>query len=404
MRLLVVSQYFWPENFRINDLVAALVARGHEVTVLTGKPNYPSGTVDADFAREPERFSTYAGCRVVRVPMLARGRGNIRLLLNYLSFAVSASLLGPIRMRGAAFDAIFVFQASPVTVGIPAAVLRRIKRAPMAMWILDLWPESLSAVGVLKPGRAMDMVGALVRWIYHRCDLILVQSRQFMQPVLDNLCQPVPVRYFPSWSDNAGAPEDAEPAPEVGPDANRFTVMFAGNIGEAQDFPAILDAAELLRAEPVRWMIVGDGRKADWVREEIARRGLSESAFLLGRHPLERMPSFYRSADALLASLKHDPVMAMTIPGKVQSYMAAGIPILAMLDGEGGDAVAASEAGYVAPSGDAGALAEAVRRLAATSAEERRDMGRRGRDYAAEHFDRETLIGRLEAWLNEIKR
>ena len=403
MRLLIVSQYFWPENFRINDLVAELVSRGHEVTVLTGKPNYPSGAFDPEFLRNPRKFSAYAGSKVVRVPMMARGQGNLKLMLNYLSFAASASILGPFRLRGMEFDAIFVFQASPVTVGIPAAVLRRVKRAPVAMWILDLWPESLTAVGVLKPGRALNLVGSLVRWIYSQCDLLLVQSRRFIAPVSENLRRETPVCYFPSWSDNTGSPGLAEPAAEVVPDPARFTVMFAGNIGEAQDFPAILEAADLLRDEPVRWLIVGDGRKAAWVGEEIERRGLNGSVSLLGRHPLERMPSFYKCADALLVSLRADPVMAMTIPGKVQSYMAAGVPILAMLDGEGGEAVEVSQAGLVVRSGDAAALAQAVKTMAGAGDSERKEMGLRGRTYAAEHFDRAMLISRLETWLADLK-
>ena len=163
MRLLVVSQYFWPENFRVNDLVSALRARGHEVTVLTGLPNYPEGSVFPAFLRDPGAYESFEGAAIVRVPIVARGRGSPRLALNYLSFAVAASVLGPWRLRGRAFDAIFVFQASPVTAALPALVLRRLRGAPVLMWILDLWPETLAAVGVVRSPRLLASVGTHTR-------------------------------------------------------------------------------------------------------------------------------------------------------------------------------------------------------------------------------------------------
>ena len=151
MKLLIISQYFWPENFKINDLVGELVARGHEVTVLTGQPNYPEGKIFADFLKSPEKFANYNGARIIRVPLVARGNGRVRLVLNFLSFAIVAALLGPIKLRDAAFDCIFVFEPSPITVGIPAIVVRRLRGVPMAFWVQDLWPETLQAIGVVTP-------------------------------------------------------------------------------------------------------------------------------------------------------------------------------------------------------------------------------------------------------------
>ncbi len=171
MRLLVVSQYFWPENFRINDLVDELVRRGHEVLVLTGAPNYPDGKVFPEFKEHPRRFNAFHGAQVVRVPLLARGRGRARLLLNFLSFAISASLLGAWKLRGRKFDAIFAYQVSPITVGIPAALLRALKQAPLAFWVLDLWPETLQAIGVVRSRALLSAIGKLVTFIYRRCDL-----------------------------------------------------------------------------------------------------------------------------------------------------------------------------------------------------------------------------------------
>lgn len=405
MRLLIVSQYFWPESFRVNDLVAELVARGHQVTVLTGEPNYPDGHMFPQYRRDPTQFANYGGAPILRVPVIARGKGSVRLVINYLSFVVSGLVLGPWRLRGRAFDAIFVFQTSPITSAIPALLLRRIKKAPLLMWVLDLWPETLAAVGVVRSPRVLKWVGRLVSFIYRRCDRVLVQSRAFVSNIQQYSGDTTRIRYFPNWAEPIfeGPLADVAPAPEVAPYSATFNVVFAGNIGDAQDFPAILDAAGALRDEPnVRWLIVGDGRAADWVRSEIARRGLEHSVIMLGRHAIERMPSFFRAASALLVSLKRDPIFAMTIPGKVQSYLATGLPIVAMLDGEGASVIEQAGAGVVCAAGAGHALAECVRLLMSLPASERAAMGERGRRYCAREFSRAGLVSSLENWASEL--
>ncbi|HEU4775338.1 MAG TPA: glycosyltransferase family 4 protein [Telluria sp.] len=400
MRVLVVSQYFWPENFRINDMVAELVERGHEVTVLTGYPNYPSGALFPDFVADRSAFDWYAGARIVRVPLLARGQGSVRLLLNYCSFAVSATVLGLWKLRGRPYDVIFCYQLSPITVGVPAAAMRAVKRAPLLMWVLDLWPETLQAIGVVKSPKALAAVGALVRFVYRRCDLILAQSRSFMPLIRARAGGAARVAYFPSWAEALFQAPAPAPAPEVPAAPGVFSVMFAGNVGDAQDFPAILDAAELLKDDAgIRWLIVGDGRRSDWVAEQVRARGLEQRVLLLGRYPVERMASFFRHADALLLSLKDEPIFAMTIPGKLQSYLAAGQPVIAMLNGEGADVVARAGAGLTCAAGDHRGLADAVLRMAALSAQERAIMGANGLQASAAEFNRATLISDLERWM-----
>ncbi len=403
MRILVVSQYFWPENFRINDLVTEWCRRGHDVTVLTGYPNYPSGKIFPEFCENPHEFACYSGAKVVRVPLFARGNGAVRLLLNYVSFAVSASLLGTWRLRGKIFDVIFVPQLSPVTVGLPSAFLRRVKRVPQVFWVLDLWPETLEAVGVVRSSRMLKVVGRLVSFIYNRCDLVLAQSRSFI-PAIKKYSKPeVRVEYFPSWSDMTFDFSSVEPAVEVCAGEQYFNVMFAGNVGDAQDFPAILDAAQILKDQKnIRWLIVGDGRAADWVRSEVASRGLADCFIMLGQYPIERMPSFYIHANALLVSLKDTPIFAMTIPGKLQSYLASGIPVLAMLNGEGGEVVSRSRSGLSCPAGDGKALAKAVRSLASMSTVELTEMGARGLELSHAAFDRDVLITKLLAWFEDL--
>jgi colanic acid biosynthesis glycosyl transferase WcaI len=404
MRILVVSQYFWPENFRVNEMVAYLASSGHDVTVLTGKPNYPDGVINSDFRASPEKFSNYRGARVVRVPMLARGHNKIQLAINYLSFALSGCTFGTARLAGQTFDVIFVCQLSPATAALPAVLQRRLKGAPLAMWVLDLWPESLSAVGGLSSKRGLDLIGKMVAFIYRRCDRIFVQSRSFVASVAARSGRDDNIMYFPAWAEVVfeGTGEAVELAPELALYGDTFNVMFAGNIGEAQDMPTVLAAAAILRHHAIRWLIVGDGRAAESVRAAIASENLGGTVFMLGRHPETRMPSFFVGADALLVCLKDDPIFAMTIPGKLQNYMRSGKPILAMLSGEGANVVSAAEAGVVTRPGDAVALADAVLRLASASAEERARMAENGRAYCQQEFDRATLFARLDGWLEDM--
>lgn len=405
MHLLVISQYFWPENFRINDLVADFVQRGHQVTVLTGVPNYPEGVVFDEYRKTPAEFDAFAGASVVRVPMLVRGRGSVRLMLNYASFALSASLWGAWRLRKLRCDAILVYEPSPVTVGIPGVVLRHLKRAPMAFWVLDLWPETLKAVGILRSIVGLQLVGRMVQWIYRRCDLILAQSKSFVPQIRRFVDDSQWIEYFPSWAESLFAHSGAlVPAVEVGTVPGSFTVMFAGNIGEAQDFPSILEAAERLKGSHphIRWVVLGDGRMKAWVDQEIAARQLAHCIHMLGRFPVERMPSFFLRADALLVSLKKEPIFAMTIPGKLQSYLAAGRPIVAMLDGEGADLLNDAGAGLTCPAGDATGLANAVVRLSEMNEVERAEMGRKGLALYEQEFERSILLGRLESWMLQM--
>ena len=402
MRLLVVTQYFWPENFRINELVSELVRRGHQVTVLTGVPNYPDGHVFPAFKSDASRFSRCAGASVHRVPMLTRGTGGLRLLLNYLSFAISASTVGVWKLRGQKYDAIFAYEPSPITVGLPAVALRFTKNAPLLFWVQDLWPETLQAVGAVKSALVLSAVGKLVSFIYKRCDVILAQSKSFTPQIFKYASAESRVLFFPNWSEETNTSDEVNLAPEVPSALGCFSVMFAGNIGDAQDFPAILAAAECLKGHAIRWLIVGDGRMAPWVAEEIKKRGLQDQMLMLGRFPSERMPSFFKHADALLVSLKNEPIFSMTIPSKLQTYLSAGIPVLAMMNGEGSNVVLESGSGITCGAGDHEGLAMAVLQLSQATPEERLEMGRKGRELSQREFDRDTLISRLEGWMGEL--
>ncbi|MEA1988252.1 MAG: glycosyltransferase family 4 protein, partial [Pseudomonadota bacterium] len=386
-------------------LVDELVNRGHEVTILTGKPNYPSGELFTEFKESPEKFTEYRGCRVVRVPITMRGQGSGRkLVTNYLSYVLSASLIGYWKLRKEEFDVSFVYEPSPVTVCLPAIFFKKMKGVPVVFWVLDLWPETLEAVGVVKSPKILGWVGKLVRFIYNRCDLVLGQSQAFHAGIAKYCDDETKIKYFPSWSEAVFSGNNISPVKELVRHEGVFKILFAGNIGEAQDFPSILNAIEIIKAKKinVKFFIVGDGRAFEWLQSEVVSRGLEKYVYLLGRFPLESMPDFYASADALLVSLKANPVFAMTIPGKVQSYMSAGKPILTMLSGEGFRVVEDAKCGMVSPSGDYQQLAENIQNMATLSQAQLTEFGLNAKTYAQKEFDRDKLISQLENWFKEL--
>lgn len=399
LRVLVVTQYFWPENMRINDLVRDFSEKGHSVTVLTGLPNYPEGNVYERYRAQPDSFKEYSGANVVRVPLIPRGKRSISLILNYLSFFTAASTLGAWKLRGKEFDAVFVYAVSPIMSAIPALVVGRLKSAPVFIWVLDLWPETLRAVGVLRQPTLLAIVGKMVSWIYNRADYLLLQSHGFSENVKRYCTKDIATErlvYFPSWAEDDFSGAVPPVSNLLAHDDKVFTVLFAGNLGEAQDFPAIIEAAQTLVGKvAIRWVIVGDGRMSEWLVNQVKSQQL-DNVLLLGRHPLEEMPALFACADALLVSLKTNDVFEKTIPGKVQAYLASGKPILGMINGEAARVIDESCAGLSCPSGDAAALARITLELANSSAEQRARMGDSGREYYLNNYSKPTLLARLE--------
>jgi glycosyltransferase involved in cell wall biosynthesis len=395
MRVLIVSQYFWPESFRINELAKSLHQAGCTVTVLAGQPNYPDGVIFAGYDAATIRHDTLApGFDVYRVPLVPRGRGSaIRLMLNYASFCLVASVVGPAILRGQEFDVIFVYGTSPILQVIPAIVLKVFKKVPLVTWVQDLWPESVEAAGFVSNRVVLALLERLVRWIYGRNDLLLAQSLAFV-PILQELSGTVDVEYFQNPSEAAftDAAVPAAPALVLPPG---FNVVFAGNLGIVQALDSVLRAADLLRDEPdVTFVIVGSGSRLEWLRREVAQRGL-RNVLLPGRFAPNDMPAILSQASALLVSLVDNSSMSQTVPSKVQTYLAVGRPIIAALNGEGARVVAEAGAGLCTPAEDASELAAAVRQLKALPADVRARMGAAGRRYHDEHFDPGTLARRL---------
>jgi colanic acid biosynthesis glycosyl transferase WcaI len=402
--ILIVSQYFWPESFRINDLARALRERGHRVTVLTGLPNYPNGRIFPGYAltRGPWR-QTFEEVPIFRVPLIPRGSGSgLRLSLNFVSFALTATVLGALRLRSRP-DVILAYEPSPITVALPAIALKRLHKAPFVLWVQDLWPEVLEATGAVTSKRILRLVSALTSWIYRQCDEILAQSTAFVPLIEAHGPSKSKIGYLPNWAEDFYRPVEVEAgAAEAKELPSGFRILFAGNLGESQGLATILAAAEALRTTDIKWVIVGDGRRREWMREQIVKRGLTESVHMLGSKPAESMPRYFALADALLVSLKADPLYSWTVPSKLQTYMACGKPILAALDGEGARIVKESGAGVVARPEDAEGLASAALCLLELPESAREELGERALRYFNEHFRRELVVDKLEKGLSEL--
>ncbi len=401
--MLIVTQYFWPESFRINDLALALRERGHDVVVLTGLPNYPGGRLFEGYGIRGPWSESLHQVPVIRVPLIPRGPGDgWRLAVNYASFAASATGLGVPRLP-LPFDVTFVYAVSPITAALPAIALRSLHRVPVVLWVQDLWPDNISATGAVRSPLVLSGIGALSRWIHVHCDRVLAQSEAFIPGLERQGVHPDRLSYLPNWAEalyRPMQPDRGDPNGAVLPQG--FRVVFAGNIGVSQDFGTILAAAELLRDHPdIHWIVLGDGRMRPWVEEEVEKRGLRSVIHLLGQHPVEAMPGYFASADALLLTLRHDPLYSMVVPSKLQSYMACARPVIAAIDGEAARIVRESGGGLAVPPEDPSGLADAVLRMARMASADRVEMGRRNRRYFEENFERDLLIGELERVLHE---
>ncbi len=397
MRILIVSQYFWPESFVINDIARSLAHKRHSVTILTGKPNYPEGKIAAGYRAWGIQQESYEGAEVIRVPLVPRGDGSPwRLALNYLSFIFSGAVLAPLALRRVQCDVVFVYAPSPLLQALPAVLLARLKSAPLVVWVQDLWPESLIATGFVKNRWVLKVVETLVRYIYRRADSILIQSEAFRDPVTRLTGGPKKLRYYPNTAqpsqDETGKMVESELVSQL---RKCFSVVFAGNLGFAQSLETILSAAECLKARPdIQFFIVGSGSRGAWFAHEVDRRKLT-SVVLAGRVPQAEIPAVFAAASALLVTLADSPALALTIPSKLQTYLAAEKPVIACLNGVSARIVSDAEAGFTCPSGDAEALAAAVLKLHALPSSERDRLGANGRRYFEEHFEPSKRLGEL---------
>jgi glycosyltransferase involved in cell wall biosynthesis len=396
MKILFVSQYFYPETFKGNDIVFDFVKRGHEVTVLTGKPNYPEGHFYNGYGFLKKSSETIQGAKIIRTPIYPRKNGkSIHLILNYISFVFFSYFTCLFRIKGK-YDLIFVQQLSPVTMAFPGIWLKKKFKIPMYLWVLDLWPESVLAASEFKNSTIIGFIENIVKKIYDQSDVILISSKYFEKSIIEkSKDKKKEILYLPNWAEDIFLNSDIEnttPLPNL---PQGFNIMFAGNIGESQDFETIIKAAELTLIHNINWIIVGEGRKLDWIKEQISLRKL-ENVILLGRYPIEIMPLLFKKADAMLVSLKDEPVFSLTVPAKIQAYMASSKIILGSLNGEGNAIINESGCGLAVNAGNPKLLSDKAIYFKNLSQNQINEMQMKSYQYYQDNFSMKILFDKLE--------
>ena len=398
MKILILSQYFWPENFTVNQLAITLKNQGNEVVVATGKPNYPDGNIYNGYKAWGSCKEIFANdIEVVRIPTYPRSTGGaINLIINYIVFVFCGVIYFPFLLRKHKFDSIVVFAGSP-NAAIPAIFLKWIKKCHLALWILDLWPDTLVATGMIKSKFLIKTVNAFVKWSYKNADTILVQSLAFVNQIT-KLSDASKVVYYPNTADVSIC--QGESKFSISSDFKNvlesyFTVVFTGNIGTAQSMQTLIRAAQILgNNKKIKFVLVGSGSMLDWVKEQQHKLKL-DNIFIAGRYPISAMDFIFKNSGCLLAMLKSDEIFSFTIPGKIQAYLSSGIPIIASLNGEGARIVESSGSGLTCAAEDSAGLANCVLKLWQSPQSERILMGVSGKKYYDEHFEINKLAKML---------
>jgi len=399
-RILIVTNHFYPETFRCNDVAFHLAEKGYEVSVLTGIPDYPQGRFYKGYGVFRRRVETINGVRVYHSLLTPRGNGKTMLLmLQYLTSYVCMTVFAFFLGLSKRFDCILVHETSPIMLGTAANLIHRMQKIPMYFWVLDLWPESLQAAGGINNRTVLGFFEHLVKKYYRNSEKILISSKGFEESICQKGVFASKIEYFPNWADKdiAGAADEAAQTVDTSGVPEGFVVMFAGNVGEAQDFTHIMMAAnELRERKDIHFVVLGDGRKKPWVDDFVMSHQLGETVHMLGRRPVEEMSAFFQKADLLLVALKDVNIFNLTLPAKVQAYMAAGKPIIAMMNGEGPRTIAEASGGFSVAAGDYKALARAIADASERHKSELEQMGENGLQFSQMHFSYEMCMKHLE--------
>lgn len=398
--ILVVSQYFYPEQFRVNDICKALIERGYEVTVLTGIPNYPEGK----FYKGYSFFSSsemYDGIKIIRIPLIPRGKNKVSLMLNYLSFVVSGyfwklfSNLKP--------DFIFIYEVSPMTQALPAVWFGKKKKIPIVLYVLDLWPENLQIVGGVNQKSVLHLIDKMVKYIYKNVDLILTSSESFISKISKKQVEKEKLRFWPQYAEEFYFPVLEKQENEI-PSDSFLNLTFAGNIGKAQGLDVLPKTAQILKEKnkKVRFNIIGDGRYKDDFIKDIELKKVQDYFNFIPRKEAREIPLYFANSDASIITLSQNELFEMTIPAKLQSTMASGIPIIASFDGEAARIVETSGSGFVSKAGEAEELAENIIKFSKLSIDERQQLGRNGLEYFQSHYKKSLLMDKLEDYFKEL--
>ncbi|MFH2117472.1 MAG: glycosyltransferase family 4 protein [Bacillota bacterium] len=395
MKILVISQYYYPEQFKINDICEQLVKNGYDVSVITGLPNYPIGKTPKEYRFGKKRKEIINGVKVSRCFEIGRKKGAFGLALNYLSFMLSATF--KIIFLKKDFDIIFVYQLSPVTMAFPGVLLKKMTRKPLYLYSCDIWPESMKNILPNENGIIFRLIRRFSKYIYKRCDAISVTSKPFIDYFINVHNIPIDrISYIPQHAEDLNLEMNSDQIDDV------TDFVFMGNIGIAQDIDCILNATEVIKDIPkFKVHFVGDGSYLEKSKLVVKEKNLDHIVVFHGRHQLEEMPKFYKIADACLLTLKADNLIGLTMPSKLQGYMAAGKAVIGAINGAAQEVIKDSQCGICVNAGDSISLSLAMKDFIINS-ENYKDSGKNGRDYFIKHFTKEIFMSRFEKILNEL--
>ena len=394
MKILVFSQYFYPENFRINALCAELQARGHAVTVVTGYPQYPLGRIYDGYGFDIPYETQWNGVRICRVKVHPRGSNLLGMLRNTVDYVVQANRW--VKNCTEQFDAVYVFEVSPVTVGLPAVAYKEKFHVPMIFNLQDLWPENVEEVLGIRFPPLTWLINRIVDRIYSASDRILCASQGFRQNLRRRGVAEEKLVFWPQFCPEPMLQGLEKPAIYA---EDSFNIVFAGNLGDAQGLDLLVDTARELKGCGIRWYLVGDGRARQRLQEKVAEYGLQDSVIFAGRVDSAEADRYVHFADCAFLSFRNNKIFNMTLPAKLQTYLACGTPILAAAGGESAALVTENQVGFACPP-EVEALKKTAIAARDASADARREMSDRARAYYDQHFTMDRLVTELETILH----
>lgn len=401
--ILVVSQYFYPEQFRINDICQEWVKRGYNVTVVTGIPNYPKGKYYKGYGIFKKRKETYNGINIIRIPLIPRGNNNsILLSLNYISFVVSGyfwKLFSNIKA-----DYVFIYETSPMTQAYIGTWYAKKNGVPCYLYVLDLWPESVQVMTGLSNGNAiMKLLDKMVKSIYSGCDKIFTSSQSFINEIEKGGVQRDKLEFWPQYAEDFYKPlNKSEVNISEIPKDDKFNIIFAGNLGYAQGLEILPDVAKLIKdnSKKIRLCIVGDGRFKGKLLELTKQKDVNDIFLFIDRQPAERIPEFMATCDAALIILQKSELFAKTIPAKIQSCMACGIPIVLSADGEAQSVIEQSKCGVYCDANDAVELYNKMIEISNLSKQELDKMMENAIIFNNENYEQEMLLNKMDEYFS----
>ena len=402
-KILIVSQYFYPENFRINDIAKEWVKIGHEVTVITGIPNYPEGKFYKGYSWAKRRSESIHDIKIIRLPIFSRGKSKLKLITNYISFVFSG-YIWKLKTK-LKFDLIFVYEVSPMTQALPGIWLGKKLKIPVILYVTDLWPENVEIVAGVKNKFVLKQIGKMVDYIYAKSKLILTSSDSFIDSISSRGVSKLKLKYWPQYAEDVYHPfRGSNLMGHLIPNDGRLNIIFTGNIGYAQGLDLLPKVAQKLKLKQiiVRFNIVGEGRFKKPLIELVEEYGVKEYFNFIDKQSSENIPKLLSLCDCGLIILNENPLFSMTIPAKTQSYLACGIPILASVDGEVFNLVNQNKIGIATKAGDEMGLVEAIVKFSLLNQEEINEFRKNALNYNENNFSKTKLLNQMELWFEQV--